>query len=100
MHAPARPTTRRPDRHTGPAGPARPRERPLSAILLAAAEGGGYTPPSIEEFYPPALVFGGTIFEINRVMMVKLIGTVALIGFFFLAFRTPRGRPQGAVERR
>ncbi|WP_460864285.1 F0F1 ATP synthase subunit A [Rhodococcus aerolatus] len=67
----------------------------MSAILLAAAEGGGYTPPSIEEFYPPAILFGGTIFEINRVMMVKLISTVALIGFFFLAFRTPRIVPRG-----
>lgn len=40
-------------------------------------------------------MFGGTIFELNRVMLVKLVGTVALIGFFFLAFRTPRIVPRG-----
>ncbi len=76
-------------------GPARSRERPLSVIVAAAAEGGGFSPPSLADFYPPAILFAGTPFEINRIMSIRLLMTGLLIGFFFLALRNPRVVPRG-----
>ena len=51
---------------------------------LFAAEEGEYQPPTIFEFYPPAFLFEGTPFEINRIMMIRLIVMVALIVLFWL----------------
>lgn len=59
-----------------------------------AAEG-GFHAPSLNDFYPPAILFGGTPFEINRVMAIRLLMTGALIGFFFLALRNPKIVPRG-----
>lgn len=62
---------------------------------MAASEGGGFVPPSLAEFFPPAILFGGTPFEINRVMAIRLLMTGVLIGFFFLALRNPKIVPRG-----
>lgn len=62
---------------------------------MAASEGGGFSPPSLADFFPPALLFGGTPFEINRVMAIRLLMTGVLIGFFFLALRSPKIVPRG-----
>ena len=51
---------------------------------LFAAEEGEYKPPTIYEFYPPAFLFEGTPFEINRIMMIRLIVMVAIIVLFWV----------------
>ena len=56
----------------------------FSALTLIAAEEGGFHPPSIYEFYPEVVAFEGTIFAINRIMMIRLIVMVALIVVFWL----------------
>ena len=56
----------------------------FSALTLIAAEEGGFHPPSIYEFYPEIVAFDGTIFAINRIMMIRLIVMVALIVVFWL----------------
>jgi len=56
----------------------------FSALTLIAAEEGGFHPPSIYEFYPEVVAFEGTIFAINRIMMIRLIVMVVLIVVFWL----------------
>lgn len=51
---------------------------------LFAAESGEYKPPTIYEFYPEAFLFAGTPFEINRIMMIRLIVMVLIIVLFWL----------------
>ncbi len=68
---------------------------------LAAGETGEYSPPTIEEFFPPGILFEGTIFEINRIILVRLLAIVALVLVFWLGTRkmkTVPGRYQGFVE--
>lgn len=43
-----------------------------------------FKPPTIEEFYPEAIAFAGTPFEINRIMMIRLIVMTVLIVLFWL----------------
>lgn len=42
----------------------------------------GFHAPSIAEFYPEALLFAGTIFEFNRITLVRIVAAVALIAIF------------------
>lgn len=74
----------------------------LSRMILPMAEdGGGFHGPTIDDFFPPAILFEGTIFEFNRVMMVRLIATAALLTLFLLATRNLRlvpGRGQSVAE--
>ena len=52
--------------------------------LFAAGSGDEFSPPTIYEFYPPAFLFEGTPFEINRIMMIRLIVMTLLIVLFWL----------------
>jgi len=45
---------------------------------------GSFKPPTIDEFYPEAILFAGTPFEINRIMMIRLIVMTLLIILFWL----------------
>jgi F-type H+-transporting ATPase subunit a len=51
---------------------------------LFAAESGEYKPPTIYEFYPEAFLFADTPFEINRIMMIRLIVMTLIIVLFWL----------------
>jgi len=53
------------------------------AIWSAAGSGDGFNGPKIEdEFYPQAIWFEGSIFEINRIMLIRLLVTISLIIIF------------------
>jgi F-type H+-transporting ATPase subunit a len=70
-------------------------------LQLAASDSGEFAPPTIGEFFPPAILFEGTIFEINRIILVRLLAVVALILVFWLGTRKMTivpGRFQGVVE--
>lgn len=70
-------------------------------IQFPASDAGGFSPPTIEEFFPPAILFEGTIFEMNRIVLVRLFAVVALFLVFWLGTRKMRvipGRFQGVVE--
>ncbi len=69
----------------------RTRERPLSVTNLAAE----FHPPSLSDFFPPAILFEGTPFELDRLMLVRIIMTVVLLAFFSLAMRSPKIVPRG-----
>ncbi|TQM28468.1 F0F1 ATP synthase subunit A [Nocardia bhagyanarayanae] len=81
------------DRTAGMTVPAaRTRERTLSVTTLAAGE---FHAPSLTDFFPPALLFEGTPFELDRLMLVRLIMTAVLVAVMLLAFRSPRIIPRG-----
>jgi len=54
---------------------------------VVAEEGDGFHPPSINDFYPPALFGDGTFYEFNRVMMVRMIAAVLLVGIMVFVAR-------------
>jgi len=54
---------------------------------VVAEEGDGFHAPSINDFYPPALFGDGTFYEFNRVMMVRLIAAVVLVGIMVFVAR-------------
>ena len=68
---------------------------------LATGETGEFSPPSITEFFPPAVLFEGTVFEMNRIVLIRLLAVLALFLVFYFGTRRMRvvpGRFQGAIE--
>ncbi|CAG7616225.1 F0F1 ATP synthase subunit A [Leucobacter soli] len=73
----------------------------LVTPALLAAEGGGFHPPSIDDFFPPAIFFEGTPFEMNRVMIIRVIMALVLIVLFWAGTRNMKvvpGRFQSLTE--
>ncbi|WP_081706554.1 F0F1 ATP synthase subunit A [Nocardia sp. CNY236] len=70
---------------------ARTRERTLSVTTLAAE----FHAPSLTDFFPPAVLFEGTPFELDRLMLIRLLMSAVLIGLMVLAFRSPKIVPRG-----
>ena len=76
-------------------------ESAATLIKFAAGDGGAFSPPTIEEFFPPPILFEGTPFELNRIILVRLIAVLALVLVFWIGTRKMRmipGRFQGVVE--
>lgn len=70
-------------------------------LVPLATEDGEFSGPSIAEFFPPAFLFEGTPFEINRIMLVRFIAVIALLLVFWIGTRRMRvvpGRFQSVVE--
>lgn len=66
-----------------------------------ASEAPEFSGPSILDFFPPAIFFEGTPFELNRIMLLRLVIVAVLILLFWLGTRRMKlvpGRFQGAVE--
>ncbi len=74
----------------------------LTPQLLLTAEGeGGFHTPSIGDFFPHAILFEGTPFQIDRLWIIRIVATVVLLTIFIVAARRAKlvpGRFQGAVE--
>ncbi|MGN6273756.1 MAG: F0F1 ATP synthase subunit A [Protaetiibacter sp.] len=51
---------------------------------------GGFHGPSLGEFFPPAILFEGTPFELNRIMLIRIVITVLLIVWLLIATRRMR----------
>lgn len=61
----------------------------------------GFHSPSISDLNPEALLFGGTLFEFNRITLVRVVAAAVLIGIFWIVSRNAKvvpGRGQAAVE--
>jgi F-type H+-transporting ATPase subunit a len=57
----------------------------LSSLVKPVAEGTGeFEPPSINEFYPEVVAFAGTPFELNRIMLIRLLVMTVLVVLFAL----------------
>ncbi len=48
---------------------------------------GGFHGPSIDEFFPPVVFFAGTPFELNRIMLIRLLVVAVLLLVFWLSTR-------------
>jgi F-type H+-transporting ATPase subunit a len=72
-----------------------------SLIATAATDDSGFHGPSIDDLFPPALLFEGTPFELNRLMVIRILMVAVLILLMWLATRkmkiVPR-RGQAAFE--
>lgn len=63
----------------------------LAALSARAAdEGAGFHAPSLADFFPEAIFAEGTIFEFNRVTLVRIIAAAALVLLFWLSARRTR----------
>ncbi len=60
-----------------------------------AAEGDEWSPPSLSEFFPGALLFEGTPFELSRITAIGMLMTGVLCLLLVLAFRNPQVVPRG-----
>lgn len=76
-----------------------------TSVILAATEGheggGGFHTPSISDFFPSAILFEGTIFQIDRLWIIRIIATLVLLSIFVIAARRAKvvpGRFQAAIE--
>jgi F-type H+-transporting ATPase subunit a len=76
-----------------------------TSVILAATEGheggGGFHTPSISDFFPSAILFEGTIFQIDRLWIILIIATLVLLSIFVIAARRAKvvpGRFQAGVE--
>lgn len=70
-------------------------------LRVVTEEGGGFHGPSLTDFFPPALFGDGTFFEFNRVLLVRVIATLLLVGIMmFVAKRATvvPTRGQSVVE--
>lgn len=77
----------------------------LSSILPFAADDGSgsgeFHGPSLTDFFPAAVLFEGTPFELNRIMLIRLLVTVVILVVFWLGTRRMRlvpGRGQSVIE--
>ncbi|WBU38286.1 F0F1 ATP synthase subunit A [Homoserinibacter sp. YIM 151385] len=60
----------------------------LAGVLPIAAGGDGeFHGPSLEEFFPPVIAFEGTPFELNRIMLIRLLVVALLLIWLFIATR-------------
>jgi F-type H+-transporting ATPase subunit a len=70
-------------------------------LVHAANDVPPFVGPSIGEFYPPAIFFAGTPFEINRIMLIRFAAVIAIVLVFWLGTRRMTivpGRFQSVVE--
>lgn len=68
--------------------------------MLLAAESGPHL-PGIDDFLPPEILFQGTPFAINRIILIRIIATVVLLlvlGITAARAKLIPGRWQGVVE--
>lgn len=54
----------------------------IGAVMSAESSSSGFEPPSIEDFFPEVFAFLNTPFEINRIIMVRIIMTLVLVLVF------------------
>ncbi|CAN5411858.1 F0F1 ATP synthase subunit A [soil metagenome] len=70
-------------------------------VVKADDSGGGFVGPSIDDFFPPAVLFEGTPFELNRVTLIRLLVVVVLLIVLVLGTRNWKVVPtrgQAAME--
>ena len=73
----------------------------MTPILVSSEEGGGFHPPSISDFFPDVVLFEGTPFAMNRIMMIRVFMMIVLLVLFYLGTRKMRvipGRGQSITE--
>lgn len=70
-------------------------------IAPLASSDGEFHGPSIEEFFPEAFLFVGTPFEMNRIMVIRVLAVAVLALLFWLGTRNMKmipGKFQSVIE--
>jgi F-type H+-transporting ATPase subunit a len=70
-------------------------------LVPAALAASGFEPPTIQDFFPPVVLFAGTPFALNRIMLIRLLVVVVLFLWLWLGTRRMKlvpGRGQVATE--
>ncbi|WP_425430285.1 F0F1 ATP synthase subunit A [Compostimonas suwonensis] len=65
------------------------------------SDNGEFHGPSLTDFFPPAIFFEGTPFEINRIILIRFLVVLALLVIFWLGMRRMKlvpGRGQSLIE--
>ncbi len=57
-------------------------------------QSGEFHPPSVLDFFPHALLFEGTIFEVNRITVIRVLAAAVLIGVFAIVAQRARVVPR------
>ncbi|MBP1325654.1 F-type H+-transporting ATPase subunit a [Leucobacter exalbidus] len=73
----------------------------LVAPGLFGTEAGGFHGPTLDDFFPAAVLFAGTPFEMNRIMIIRVIMVIVLLLLFWLGTRNLKVVPtrgQGVLE--
>ncbi|MCF2706624.1 F0F1 ATP synthase subunit A [Arcanobacterium haemolyticum] len=73
----------------------------LATGSLLSSGDNGFHAPTIDELFPDPILFAGTPFEINRVIMVRLIAVIVLSTLLVLYSKRAKlvpGRAQSAME--
>ena len=68
----------------------------LTSPMSLVAEGGGFHAPGLEEFFPSAVLFAGTPFELNRIMIIRIAVALLMVLAFWLMLRGGRLVPTRA----
>ena len=69
--------------------------------VFLAADDNQFHPPSVGDFFPPALFFEGTPFEFTRINLAQVLATIVLVVLLVVATRRMKvvpGRVQSVVE--
>jgi F-type H+-transporting ATPase subunit a len=64
----------------------------ITQISMAAGDG-GFHAPSLDEFFPDYVLFAGTPFALNRIMLIRLLVTLLLVLYVVVATRSLRVVP-------
>lgn len=70
-------------------------------LLAASGVRGAFEVPSISDFFPPPVLFEGTPFELNRIMLIRIVMTAVLVTVFVVGARRAKlvpGRSQVVLE--
>jgi len=59
----------------------------LALGQVVSADGGGFQGPSIDDFFPNAVLFAGTPFALNRVLLIRLFATAVIIAILWIGSR-------------
>jgi F-type H+-transporting ATPase subunit a len=73
----------------------------LAPLVTDDGKGGSFVGPTINEFFPDPVLLVGTPFELNRIMLIRLLVVVILIVLFSIGTRRMKvipGRFQSLVE--
>ena len=73
----------------------------LPFLVTADDPNVGFVGPSIEDFFPPAVLFQGTPFELNRVLLIRVLVVVVVVLVLWLGTRNWKlvpTRGQAAME--
>jgi len=57
----------------------------IASMIVSAASGDGeFHGPSIEEFFPEAVLFAGTPFEMNRIMLIRILAILVICAILWI----------------